>query len=71
MYKSVCATTHVWESEGKLQELVVSFCHVGLRDETQVIGIGCRCLCPLSHLGDPIKVLFYTKFILDPDQRMQ
>lgn len=29
----------VWRSENNLQELVVSFYHIGLRDQTQVIWI--------------------------------
>lgn len=30
-----------------------NFCHVSPGDEAQVIRLGCKCLCPLSHLTDP------------------
>lgn len=35
----VHAMVCVWRSENNLQELVVSFYHIGLRDQTQVIWI--------------------------------
>jgi hypothetical protein len=39
--------------EDKLWELVLSFYHVGSRDQTQVIRLGVRCIFLLSHLARP------------------
>jgi hypothetical protein len=35
-----------------------SFRYVGHRDEIDVLGLGGKCLCPLSHLAGPMTVTF-------------
>lgn len=44
------AKAEVWGWEVSLQEFVLSFHHVGLRDGTQAIRVGSWCLYPLNHL---------------------
>jgi hypothetical protein len=48
----VCVRTGVYlcNSEDNLGESILSFHLVGPRDQTQVIGLGSKCLSPLSHL---------------------
>lgn len=41
---------HSTQPEKDTQELVLSFCYVGLRDRTQAIGLGNKCLYPLNRL---------------------
>lgn len=36
--------------DGNVEELVLSFCPVGLGTRTQVTGLGGKCFNPLSHL---------------------
>lgn len=52
----------VWRSEDNLCKLVFSFYHVCLRDWTQIIQIGSKCLCPLSHLVSSKKFSFLLFF---------
>lgn len=49
----VCALAHMWRSEDNLQELVLSFDHVGSRDWTKVIWLGSKWLYLLSYLASP------------------
>lgn len=49
-------------SEDKLKESVPSFHHVGLRNRTQIIRCGSKCLHLLSHLID-LNVHFTNTFI--------
>lgn len=44
---------YVWRSEDNIQELVVSFCHVGPGDWTHV-RLSSKCLNLLSHLVNPL-----------------
>lgn len=45
----VCLNAHV-EMIGQLGG-EISLCHVGPGDQTVVIKLGGKCLCPLSHLA--------------------
>lgn len=47
-----CAA-HRWSSEDNLQVSVLSFHFRAPWDQTQVIRLGIKCLCPLSHLSGP------------------
>lgn len=55
---SVCMCTyaraHLWRSEDKLQESVLSFGHVGPRGQTLVISLDGSLLHLLSHLNGPL-----------------
>lgn len=48
------ARAHLWRSEDKLQELVLSFGHVGPRGQTLVISLDGSLLHLLSHLDGPL-----------------
>lgn len=50
----MCTTGHVWRSQYNFQELVVSFYHVGLRDDAQVIRLDSKGFYQLSHLLDVV-----------------
>lgn len=50
MYAHVCATAQLVKSEESSQDSVLSFHHVGLGDQTQVVRFGGKCLYPLEHL---------------------
>ena len=43
----------VLQSKGIMEEWVLSFQHVGPKDQTQVIRLSSKCLYLLSHLDDP------------------
>lgn len=40
----------MWRLEDNFWKLFLSFCHVGVGDQSQVIRLGDWCLCQLSHL---------------------
>lgn len=44
----------LWRSEGSLQEMALSFCHVNSGDLTQVITFDGKHLYSLSHLACPV-----------------
>lgn len=41
---------HKWRSEDNLSELILSYHHAGLREQTQAIKLGSKCFYLLSHL---------------------
>lgn len=41
---------YIWKSEDNCKESVLSFHHVGLRDQTEVIRLGGKHLYPLSKI---------------------
>lgn len=48
MYAHVCATAQLVKSEESSQDSVLSFHHVGLGDQTQIVRFGGKCLYPLD-----------------------
>lgn len=46
------AMAHIWRSKDNLWDLVLVLYHVGSRNQTQIIMLGSKCLCLLSHLSD-------------------
>jgi hypothetical protein len=55
------ALAHMWRSEEKSGEPVLSFHPGDPGDQTRVIGISSHCLYPLSHLSSP---MLLSRFIL-------
>ena len=53
VHMSVHAMTWMWSSEDSFWELVLTFHHVGLGDQTQAVRLGGKCLYPLTHLEGP------------------
>lgn len=47
-----------WKSENNLEELVLSFYHMGHRDQTWILRIGGKPSYPLSHPDNPKNVSF-------------
>lgn len=52
MYVCEHTTVHMWPLEGNFREFVLPFYHVGL-------GLGGKCLYPVSHLPGIIVVIFH------------
>lgn len=53
VYGHASAIAHMWRSEDNLWVLVLCCHHVGLRDQTQVLGSGHESCYPLSDLASP------------------
>lgn len=53
----VCMGLHVWMSEDSLQELLLSFHHVGRRDRSHAVRLGDGHLYPPSHLAAPFQLV--------------
>lgn len=51
------AIVYMYRSHDKLCELVLSVCHVGSRDPTQVVRCGAKFLYSLNHLTGPVWLL--------------
>lgn len=49
---------HIWRSGDCLKESLLSFYYLSPRDQTQVTGLGDKCLSSLSPLGSPAILLF-------------
>lgn len=60
----MCATAHVWRTEGNFQELVFSFYHTVIREWTQVVRLRVQYLYPLGHLT----CLLYPYFKYLPEE---
>lgn len=56
-----CTWAHMWRSEDNLQEVVLSFDHVGTRDWTKVIWLGGKWPYLLSYLSSP-HFFFFLKW---------
>lgn len=50
MLHDTAKDVEIRSQEDNFQEVVFSFCRVGLGNGTQVAGLGGKCLKPLSHL---------------------
>lgn len=48
----VCASAHTWRSKDSLGEVVLFFCQVSLKGQTQVIRLGGRRFHQRSYLTD-------------------
>lgn len=74
-----CTIAQVWKPEDNLWGSVVSFPHVGPRDQTQAIRIGEKCPSILNHLnhhrfislGSAVMVLEEIKIIQLNEQELQ
>lgn len=59
-YPSYVPAHTVMRQEDSFGESTLSFCHVGTGDQTEVIGLGGRKPCPLTHLSW-IKIFFFIE----------
>lgn len=63
----MCMPWHMWRSEARLWHLFLFFYQMGrhLRDQTQVVTVGGRCLYLVRYLAKPWKNSQYTNKFID------
>ena len=62
----VCVCVCVRAPEDNLQQLVFSFCHVGLQNPPEVIRLGIEQLYPLHYFGGPFPYFVHNITYLKP-----
>lgn len=66
MFSSTCVcvcvfvhpVVHTWQSEHSLQELVLSFCHLGPENQSNVVRLSCKLLTEPSLHSELVETFF-------------